>query len=127
MSRWAVAVVIVLLAAVLFCVLLIRAFAHDAPSGHKYPEICCSPETDSQLCHPVDCEEVGEDAEGYQWRNLKFDKNRVFASFDDQCHVCNSTDNGNPAFGFCLLIRQTAWQQNLNRWARMYDHLERHP
>ena len=141
--RWAILALIV---AILLGVLLISAFAHryaerisaapghvsippttlihSAPSGIVYPPICCSPSTDAQLCHPIDCEEISETADGYRWRNLKFDKTRVFASFDDQCHACNSTDSGKPTYGYCLMIRQSAWQDNLRRWARMY---ERHP
>lgn len=124
-SAWTI--VLVFLAAIVIALVLLMYIptkAHDAPSGHPYPPICCSPENDKQLCHPVDCEEISDQDEkgGYRWKNLTFDSSRVFATFDDQCHVCNTKGSDDtPAFGLCLMIRRSAWQDNLNRWARMYE------
>lgn len=103
------------------------AWAHDAPSGNRYPPICCSPDDHQQLCHPIDCDEVGQDEHGlYRWRNLSFEHQKVFSTFDNQCHVCNTWDRKDgerlePAYGFCLMIRNTVDQNAAIKWTVMYD------
>jgi hypothetical protein len=78
---------------------------HDAPSGWQYPSNCCG----GQDCHPVDCEEISEDADGvYHWRNLVFPHNVAQPTQDRNCHVCHQIEDGKPAVGRCLFIRQSA-------------------
>lgn len=114
------------LAVFLACILSATAWVHDAPSGHTYPPACCSPDDHSQLCHPVECDEIGQDDQGrYRWRNLTFKRENVFSTFDNQCHVCNSWDwlNGekHPTYGFCVMIRSTVDQNAAIKWTVMYD------
>lgn len=103
------------------------AWPHDAPSGNTYPQACCSPDDQSQLCHPIDCDEIGEDEHGrYRWQNLTFAREKVFSSFDDQCHACHSYDwqdgQKHPSYGYCLMIRNSVDKGAAIKWTAMYNY-----
>lgn len=98
--------------AVMF-VTIAAVFAHDAPGGWHYPSQCCSPDDTQQLCHPVECDEIGRDSIGnYTWRDLRFTSQQVFSTQDDKCHACNSWTNSGatrkPDRPYCLFIRSSS-------------------
>lgn len=73
-----------------------EAQAHKAPSGWEYPKNCCN----DGDCKPVPCDELVEMPSGsiiWKKEGWTFQKGRVFASGDDECHVCIS----------CVFLRNT--------------------
>jgi hypothetical protein len=107
-------IVMLFLAAFLVLLIVLPAHGHDAPHNFTprpkfiYPPECCSPNDESQICHPVSCEEISLNADGYYtWSGLVFAPGHVHPTQDDQCHACNSTDGGKPVHPYCLFIRNT--------------------
>ncbi len=67
------------------------AMAHDAPSGWRYPTICCSPGDD---CNPVHTHEIEVTQQGYYIpaldRTVPFDA--ANSSPDGDYHYCTRDD-----------------------------------
>jgi len=60
-------------------------FAHDSPSGFKYPQDCCG----SNECRPIACSTIKNNADGSAyWTGLLFYPEQVKISGDALCHVC---------------------------------------
>jgi hypothetical protein len=57
-----------------------EAYAHD-----WYSAYCCA----ANHCHPINsCSEIVEEGKYLVWEGIKFTKDMVMSSHDNQCHVC---------------------------------------
>lgn len=81
---WWIMVLLVLSIVVVLLGMMVYAFAHEAPSGWRYPEDCCA----DGDCHPVSCEALREVEGGIAFLNFKFTKEMIRNSKDGFCHVC---------------------------------------
>lgn len=83
--------------AIILSLLAAPAVAHEAPSGWKYPLLCCS----NKDCRPVTSADVAETPDGYLIRAtgevVPYNDRRVKPSGDLDMHLCQQHgdfDNG---------------------------------
>lgn len=83
---------IVSLAMATWLVLSGNAMAHEAPSGWKYDQGCCS----GQDCRQAEDGEVTQDGNGYHYNGqlIRFDDKRIKNSGDHHFHVCEWPEGG---------------------------------
>ena len=70
-----------------------------------YSAECCG----GKDCHPVPCDEIVNDASGFRWQNIHFDRKLMRVSQDGECHVCVSnyewaTPTGPNGYGVCIYL-----------------------
>ena len=65
------------------CAALLLVQQARAHSG--YPSDCCA----EQHCHPVPCDEMHVNANGWMWHDMEFVWQSVRASPDGRCHACH--------------------------------------
>lgn len=79
--------------------------AYPAQAHEWYSPQCCS----GRDCHPVNCEDLHENADGsltYGPSGITFRKDQIHPSQDARCHICTSqpeTDTGTP---YCAYVVQ---------------------
>jgi hypothetical protein len=49
-----------------------------------YDAGCCG----GHDCHPVNCDEIHDIGDGWQWRDVIFNRGALKVSADGRCHVC---------------------------------------
>lgn len=49
-----------------------------------YSDACCA----GMHCHPVPCAEITALPDGWQWRDMHFQRTMLRQAPDGQCHVC---------------------------------------
>ena len=98
----------------------VTGWAHDAPTGFRYPESCCSPDHLARVCRQVRCNEISEKDNGsFEWQSLLFGNGQVHDSPDANCHACAEEHEGVPSHGYCLLLPNN--NAAIARWAQMYE------
>jgi len=69
-----------------------------------YPQSCCS----DRDCHPVPCEDILEEPNGYSYQGLLFGKEQVQLSKDRFCHVCIGKKPSGLPNPYCIFIQTNA-------------------
>lgn len=70
-----------------------------------YDPQCCS----ERDCRPVPCDEISDQADGYHWDGLVFERSKAKPSQDKRCHVCildRTTWGGEGRGTLCIYIQQ---------------------
>lgn len=78
--------------------LAILALTSAAMAHSWYPPDCCS----DQDCKPINCIELIETRDGFEFDGVSFDKKAERASHDRHCHVCISK----AGKGLCVFTLQ---------------------